>query len=289
MIGNTVVRYFNSKEINVLEINREGVCVSSRNKVVKFDVIKNSITEMLNEIEPESTIINLIGLIRHKIYLNNERSIAEAKTVNSFFPQELVMLSGERGCRVIQVATDCVFSGSTGNYVESSLPDPIDFYGLSKLAGETKAKNLLTLRVSVIGHELTKHVELLDWVLKQPAKSKINGYTNHIWNGVTSLALAKILESEINNPTYNFGTFHVVPRDQTDKFKLISEIALIGGRADISIEKMVDSQFVNRTLSTDFEVKNCEIWEKAGYSTTPSISMMLQEYFEWEHALAQGK
>ena len=125
--------------------------------------------------------------------------------------------------------------------------------------------------------------------MKQPANSKINGYANHIWNGITSLSLAKILEAEIHNPTYNFGTFHIVPQGQTDKFRLIKDIALFGARADISIEKIVDSQFTNRTLLTDYGAKNHEIWEKAGYSIIPSISMMLQEYFEWEHALAQGK
>jgi dTDP-4-dehydrorhamnose reductase len=289
MIGNTVVRYFNSQKLDVFEINREGIGVSPKNKVLKFDVLQNSVREIIQTIKPESTIINLIGLIRHKIDTNDERSLAEASAVNSFFPLELVKLSDEKGCRVIQVATDCVFSGLTGSYRESSIPDPIDFYGISKLTGEIKAKNLLTLRVSVIGHELSNHVELLDWVLNQPAKSKISGYTNHIWNGITSLSLARILKAEIQNPTYNSGTFHIVPQDQTDKFRLIKDIALIGGRADILIKKTVDSQFTNRTLLTDFEVKNHEIWEKAGYSIIPSISMMLQEYFEWEYALAQGK
>jgi len=289
MIGNTVIRYFTGKKLDVFEINREGVGVSPNNKVLKFDVLQNSVTEILQAIEPESTIINLIGVIRHKINLKDEISLTEASRVNSIFPLELVKLSEEKGCRVIQIGTDCVFSGSTGSYRESSIPDPIDFYGLTKLAGEVKARNLLTLRVSVIGHELNNNIELFDWVLKQPTKSKINGYINHLWNGITSLTLARILEAEIRASTYNFGTFHVVPRDQTNKFWLIKEIARIWGRTDVSIERMVDSQFINRTLSTDFELKSHEIWEKAGYSTTPSISMMLQEYFEWEHALAQGK
>jgi len=289
MIGNSVVRYFNAQKLDVLEINREGVCVSPENKVFKFDVLQNSVSEILNVIEPESTIINLIGVIRHKIDLNDKKNLEKARIVNSLFPLELVKVSEGKGCRVIQVATDCVFSGATGNYTESSIPDPIDFYGLSKLAGETHAKNLLTLRVSVIGHELTKHIELLDWVLRQPNKSRLKGFTNHIWNGITSLTLARILEAEIKNPTYKFGTFHIVPNGQTNKFQLINEIALLAGRADISIEKLADTKFVNRTLLTDFELKNREIWKRAGYSTIPSISMMLQEYFDWEIALAQGK
>jgi dTDP-4-dehydrorhamnose reductase len=289
MIGNAVVRYFNTQKLDVLEINREGVCVSPKNKVFKFDVLQNPVSEILNVIENESTIINLIGVIRHKIDSNNERNLEQASLVNSVFPLDLVNFSKRKGCRVIQVATDCIFSGNAGNYTESSIPDPVDFYGRSKLAGEAHEKNLLTLRVSVIGHELTKHIELLDWVLRQPSNSQINGFTNHIWNGITSLTLARILEAEIKTPTYEYGTFHIVPEGQTDKFQLIKEIALIGGRADISIKKLADEKFVNRTLLTDFEPKNREIWERAGYPIIPSISMMLQEYFDWEFALAQGK
>ena len=114
MIGNAVVRYFNAQKLDVLEVNREGVCVSPKNKVFKFDVLQNPVSEILNVIENESTIVNLIGVIRHKIDSNDERNLEQASLVNSVFPLELVDFSKRKGCRVIQVATDCIFSGSTG-------------------------------------------------------------------------------------------------------------------------------------------------------------------------------
>ena len=51
-------------------------------------------------------------------------------------------------------STDCVFSGKEGNYKETSIPDADDIYGLSKRLGEIEDKNALTLRTSIIGHEL---------------------------------------------------------------------------------------------------------------------------------------
>ena len=289
MIGNTLVKYLSSKRIRVVEINREGFGTSPGNPVFKFDVVGNTASNLLQFIKPESTIINFVGLIRHKIDLHDEQSLLEASKVNSIFPIDLAKLSGATGCRLIQIGTDCVYSGSRGGYSESSVPDPVDFYGQSKLAGEIEASHVLTLRVSVIGHELTKHIELLDWVLRQPSHSKINGFENHIWNGVTALSFARILEAEIFDPIYNSGTFHIVPQDVVDKYQLIKEIARIWGRKDLNIERFSDSRSVNRTLQTNFHAKNREIWNKSGYPSIPSISMMLQEYFNWDQALARGK
>jgi dTDP-4-dehydrorhamnose reductase len=66
---------------------------------------------------------------------------------------------------MIHFSTDCVFTGEKGQYVETDLADARDTYGLSKFMGEVDYPHTLTLRTSIIGHELESNVSLVDWFL----------------------------------------------------------------------------------------------------------------------------
>lgn len=288
MIGNGVTKYLGHSDFEIVEVNRRGFKNSSKNQVIQFDATSNSYSDLFNQLEPESVVINLIGVIRHKIK-DDPASHLNAKMVNSTFPAKLVTQANNLNIRVIQIATDCIYSGDSGRYTETSVADPSDFYGLTKLQGEIESSNLLTLRVSVIGHELFTNVELLDWVLAHPHNARLKGFDNHFWNGITTLHFAKILESEIKSPTYGSGTFHVVPGDAISKYQLIKEITRSGGRTDLVIERFIDAHSIDRTLATNFDLKNGEIWRKAGYSAPPSIRMMLREYFNWEDSFSKRK
>lgn len=287
MIGSGVTNYLSSRNFEITEVNRSGYKNSSTKRVVKLDVTDNSLPSAFDQFEQGSIFVNLIGIIRHKIE-NSLTSHQNVKVVNSVFPKNLVKFAKLLNSRVLQIATDCIYSGKKGKYSELDKADPIDIYGYSKMHGETDAENLLTWRVSVIGHELTSNFELLDWVLSQPLGANINGYINHFWNGITTLHLAKLIESEILNSTYGSGTFHIVPGDYFSKHKLIAEISRIGNRPDLHIEETRDHSTVDRTLTTIFPIKNRQIWSNAGYSEPPSISMMLNEYFNWEKSLSKG-
>ena len=88
------------------------------------------------------------------------------------------------------------FQGMRGNYNEMATPDASDNYGKTKSLGEVYQNNTLTLRTSKIGPCLkNQNEELLDWFLKQ--KGTIKGYKNAIWNGVTTLELAKSIKKAI--------------------------------------------------------------------------------------------
>ena len=72
-----------------------------------------------------------------------------------------------RNARLIHVSTDCVFSGRRGGYTEDDAPDPVDLYGRTKLLGEVIDGGALTIRTSIIGHELATRHGLVDWFLAQ--------------------------------------------------------------------------------------------------------------------------
>jgi dTDP-4-dehydrorhamnose reductase len=281
MIGSGVTRYLSEKMHQIFEVNRDGISTYSGNQCLKFDASKENVESLISQIPSGSTILNFIGVIRHKIDETQSESVANAVKINSEFPRALAMAVLEKDVRIIQVGTDCIFSGSRGSYNENFLADPIDVYGRTKLEGEQISKNVMTLRVSVIGREHKSHIELMDWVLGTKSGEVLNGFKNHFWNGVTTLHLARVIEGIVSNDLFRPGTFHLVPQDKISKSRLIALIASFGDRKDIRIREFEGSTYVDRTLTTDFAEFNKILWGAAGYSMLPTIDLMVEEYFAW--------
>ena len=122
-------------------------------KFVKFDASKDDISRLLNQTKP-NWIINCIGIIKPYINENEPNSVAIAKNINSDFPRILEKISSQLGARVIQIATDCVFSGDSGLYSESDPHDATDVYGKTKSQGEASGPNFMNIRCSIIGPEV---------------------------------------------------------------------------------------------------------------------------------------
>src|SRR5207244_6584362 len=110
--------------------------------------------------------------------------VRRAVAVNSLFPYALSDVAEAAGARVLQIATDCVFSGREGSYREDSPHDPLDVYGKTKSLGEVQAPHFLNLRCSIVGPEIRGFRSLLCWFLAQPRNARLRGFVNHWWNGV---------------------------------------------------------------------------------------------------------
>ena len=281
MIGSTLVKYFSELQIPFIEVNRKGIGIAPGSKAIKFNASNGDVEELVSSFRQNTIFVNLIGVIRHKINLNDEELIQNAKRLNSVFPKELATQAERIHGRVIQIATDCIYSGKTGRYTEHSIPDPVDVYGDTKLNGEFAANNLLTLRVSVIGKEIQDHIELMDWVIDQLPNAELKGFANHFWNGITSLHFAKLVGSLIAQNLFSPGTFHIVPGNSISKFELVSLVARLANRDDLVVLETLDMNAVNRTLSTEFPDFNSMLWQSAGYEVPPTIEVMTEEYFVW--------
>jgi len=289
MIGSAATIYLSRLEHSVIEVNREGISITGKNAVRKFDALTDSVDQLLSSFPSDTILVNLIGVIRHKIDSHSEESLSQAKKVNSDFPKLLVQSASNLNLRVVQIATDCVFSGNDGAYSEDSRVDPVDIYGETKVAGEITAENLLTLRVSIVGREIENHVELMDWVISQPQNSVIQGFSNHFWNGITSLHFAKILDGVLKESVNTNGTFHLIPTGAVTKLELIQMIAALSGRLDLKIVATMSEKSIDRTLRTNYKEINAEFWRSAGYQDIPTIRIMLEEYFRWIESNGQGE
>lgn len=222
-------------------------------------------------------IINCIGVVKSRIQGENPKSVEEAFKVNAIFPHLLADFAYERGMRVIQVATDCVFSGETGGYSESQVHDPNDLYGLTKSLGEPNNDSTMILRSSLVGPELNGKSRLLfEWVRGLPVGAEIQGFKDHYWNGLGSTTISRIISAIVREKNFRFGTQHLVPKAAVSKYELLELLIRKLGRADIQIKPVMVGR-LDRTLATINETQNRNLFLAAGYGEPPSIRDMIGE------------
>jgi len=186
---------------------------------------KVSVWNALNRFKPQ-VVINCVGIVKQR-----PQDIKESILINSLLPLELVNYCRLLGAGLIHFSTDCVFSGKYGSYKETSKPDPEDTYGQTKLLGEVKGENVLTIRTSIVGREKDNYRGLLEWFLKQ--KGDVQGYSRSIFSGVTTNWLAdtvlKLLEKDLS------GLYHVASHP-ISKFRLLQLFKEIYDR-DVNVIK----------------------------------------------------
>jgi dTDP-4-dehydrorhamnose reductase len=281
MLGSTLARFLTPLSVEVVELNRSGIATVAGNRAIAFDAVQGRpIGELLKK-ERFDFVVNAVGLIKQLINENSQEDLRIAYLINSDLPRDLNTFAKISSTSIIQIGTDCVYSGLEGNYSESSKFDCDDLYGLSKVSGEAQSESLMTIRCSIIGHEVKSSISLMDWFLNQPISAEVRGYRNHFWNGVTSLTFARVVHGIISKNAYSPGTTHLVPKDQISKFELLQIFAKTFERDDIRITEFEAETAINRTLSTLYPRKNELLWLDAGYNEVPTITELINEYAEW--------
>jgi dTDP-4-dehydrorhamnose reductase len=147
--------------------------------------LEKNVQKALDEVEPD-VVVNCAGIVKPLA-----KDVVETIAVNSLYPHTLSRECSRLGAKLIQISTDCVFSGSKGLYSEESTPDPVDLYGRTKLLGEVTYENHLTVRTSMIGRELGTERNLIEWFLNQ--SGEVPGFTRSIFSGLTTSALSRII------------------------------------------------------------------------------------------------
>lgn len=180
----------------------------------------DSLVQAFIKIRP-NIVINCVGLIKQLADSNNP---LQALPINSLLPHRLASLCDLVGARLVHMSTDCVFSGKKGNYRETDPSDAEDLYGKSKFLGEVDYPHAVTLRTSIIGHELQGSKSLIGWFLSQEKQCK--GYVKAIYSGLPTVVLAQIVRNVIIRRTDLSGLYHVAsaPISKYDLLRLVAEI-----------------------------------------------------------------
>lgn len=224
-----------SKRYNVLPPECSLAGVNAQN----FSTVRSA----LENVKPDA-VVNCIGIVKQR---DEAKQAIPSIHVNALFPHQLADLCVERGIRVIQISTDCVFSGSRGNYSEIDVPDPVDLYGRTKLLGELNRPGCLTLRTSIIGWQLNTFSGLLSWFALQRNKH-IKGYRKAIYNGFSTTILSQLI-SDILQTRPDLNGVYQVSSEPISKFDLLIKLRDILGWDDIVIDPD-DQFFCDRSLSS---------------------------------------
>jgi len=219
---------------------------------------EDAMAGVLDQVRPD-VVVNCIGIVKQSPAIQD--SIKSIR-VNSLFPHVLAMKCADVGSRLIHMSTDCVFSGSKGYYKESDKPDSADFYGLSKLMGEPKGRNVLVLRTSMIGPELGTSQGLLEWFIAQRGKT-VPGFVNAIFNGFYTRSLARLVLQMALNFTSISGVRHL-GAEAISKYELLRKIR---DRCHLSIEVVPDRTVeLDRSLDSTLIRNECNLdmpsWEE---------------------------
>ena len=233
MLGRYVCEYLRSKDLIVIEHSRKTL------DIYKKFTEGTLFSDLVSMVQHGDWIINCAGITNKR----PEIGTVEMYVLNSLFPMFLDRIPN---VNLIHISTDCVFSGSEGNYTVSDVPDETNPYGMSKGFGE-RLKQSLVIRTSIIGEDHTEHSSgLLNWVLSQ--QGVVNGYTNHLWNGVTCLELAKIIYINwICDHRIEHGIVNVTSPYPVTKYSLVKTIGEIYD-VDMKVQPFEAVQTIDKTL-----------------------------------------
>lgn len=214
MAGHVITKYLRQQGHTVSTVAKTDAsyCVDIENSLEV-----QSLTRILYNFD---YVINCIGLLVKDSIARPDR----AAYINGWFPHYLEYLLKNTRTTLIHLSTDCVFDGSKGNYKEDAIHSEMNVYGKSKSIGEVNNDKDVTFRMSIIGPEIKPNgTGLFNWILKNPSK-EIDGWNNALWNGITTLELAKCIDTYMSNPIIT-GVYHLVNNDnKINKFKLLTKI-----------------------------------------------------------------
>jgi len=261
MAGHTISIYFKESGHDVTVFSRVKIdyCKNINGDITDFDNIRSII-----EIGEFDAIINAVGILNQEAEENKARAVL----INTYFPHFLSDVTKKMNTKVIHMSTDCVFSGKSGAYSETSTRDGSTFYDRTKALGELDNNKDLTFRNSIIGPDIDKNgIGLFNWFMKQDVQ--ISGFTKAIWTGVTTLTLAKAIEQAINQDLK--GLYHLVNNQNISKFELLKLFNNCFKEDKIEILQN-DNISINKSLvnnRNDFLFK------------VPSYENMIYEMKEW--------
>ena len=267
MLGNASFRLFSAdEEFDVFGTIRSPHSLANFSRELHPRLISGVDVESLDgmlhvfDLLKPSVVINCIGLVKQ---LSEADDPLAAIPINSILPHRLARICAVAGARLVHMSTDCVFSGSKGGYVEDDFPDAKDLYGRSKFLGEVDYPNAITLRTSIIGHELSGHRSLIGWFLAQ--EGKVKGFKRAVFSGLPTVELARVIKDYVLPNVGLHGLYHV-SAEPINKFDLLTLVAKVYGK-QIDIE--ADEDFV-----IDRSLDSSRFKEATGYKPAPWLELV---------------
>ncbi len=193
----------------------------------KVDITnKSNVLKLIEKIRPN--IVILTAALTAVDYCENHHD--EAWKVNVEGPRNVASACEEVKSNLIYISTDFVFDGKKGNYSEEDTPNPISYYGLSKLEGEKAIEKFQ------IKYAIARTSVLFGWNTKE----QNNNYVTWIINELENDNPINIVTTQVNTPTLadnlaealliivkknQYGLFHICGKECLDRYKFALKVA----------------------------------------------------------------
>jgi dTDP-4-dehydrorhamnose reductase len=161
-------------------------------RAVKFDLLdEKTISELVGKIEPE--------VIIHSAALTDvdrcEREQELAYKMNVDGTRAIATAAEKAGSFLIYISTDYVFDGLCGMYREDDRPNPVSYYGYSKLLGEQFCRGCIARTCVIYG--------------SRPASGKVN-FALWLLNSLNSGKEVRVVTDQFITPTLNTNLARMV-------------------------------------------------------------------------------
>ena len=199
--------------------------------------------KLLLKLRPD-VVLNCTGIVKQSNVIYQIDTTISCELI--FSRTSWNVLCQNVSAKLIHFSTDCVFKGDRGSYLEKDKPDATDLYGLSKFMGEDKSCSNLTIRTSIIGHEINRNLGLLNWFLSQ--KTKVKRYVNAIFSGLPTIEIAQILDEYILPNHSLLGVYHI-GGSPISKFELLNLI-----KTEYKLNTIIEPDYeiiIDRSLNFD--------------------------------------
>lgn len=191
----------------------------------------------------------------------------QAWAVNARAVKRLAKRCDEVNARLIQISTDFVFDGTDGPYDESDRPNPVNYYGRTKLGGENALRDVGLSKWTIVrtvllygsANALSRSNVVL-WIIDELSKGNSIHVVNDQWRTPTYVGdLAAGIEKIIDQG--KDGIYHISGRELVTVYELAEQVAEVFGFSPDPIEPVSSDFFddaVERPPKTGFLILKAE-------------------------------
>ncbi len=219
--------------------------ISIYGNFVKLDISNNAaVNDAFKKIKPDFVIHAATLTDVDRCELNKEL----AWKVNVEGTKNILEATKKAGSFLIYISTDYIFSGEKGNYKETDTPDPINYYGLTKLKAEqfviSQLDSYFIARPSVIygSTPAAGKVNFALWLIETLQKGEKVKIVTDQWNTPTLNSNLADMTLEVAERKLT-GIFHLCGATRVSRFEFAELIAEQFGLDESLIEPVESSQF----------------------------------------------
>jgi dTDP-4-dehydrorhamnose reductase len=262
MLGSELASYFNSfEDYEVFGLGRSETNIFSNERQFIFNLESFKSEEL--EDEKFDIIIHTAALTDINLCESNKKL---ADKLNIDASVEIAKLAKTCNAKLFYISTDSVFDGKAGNYNETEIPSPLNYYAFTKYAGELKVlefyeKNCLIVRTNIYGLNQPFRNTIAEWALKEWSNNKqINGfedvYFNALYTGQLAEILKNLIELNLDEKILNVGSSEFI-----SKYDFLNKLRLKFGFENTLLKKSNSSNFISnikRPLNTTLNLSKLE-------------------------------